>query len=274
MDDRELAMKSVVYRKNILHYIKLANAGHTGGDLSCIDILNVLYNRILSVTPNNFADPNRDRFVMSKGHSVEALYVVLADAGFFPESDLETLCGCGSHYVGHPTRKVHGIEQNTGALGHGLSVAVGMALAGKMDGRSYRVFCLLGDGELAEGSNWEAALTAAHYRLDNLVAVVDYNGLQISGNTRDICNTDPLDQKFQAFGWRVREVDGHDHQALTHVLQDTPFAEGMPSVLIAHTIKGKGVSFIENQPSWHHHVPNDQEFAWAMAELEAEGAKV
>lgn len=267
-------MKSVDYRKKILHYIKSAHAGHTGGDLSCIDILNVLYHRVLNVSPQTFDNPERDRFIMSKGHSVEALYVVLADCGFFHESDLLTLSRYGSPYVGHPTRKVNGIEQNTGALGHGLSVAVGMALAGKLDGRRYRVFCLLGDGELAEGSNWEAALTAAHYRLDHLVAIVDYNRLQISGRTRDVCNTDPLREKFAAFGWGVRECDGHDFKALTDHLASTPFEAERPSVLIAHTVKGKGVSFIENHSSWHHHVPNDQEFAEAMAELEAVRSKV
>ncbi len=268
MTSPDLILKSIDYRRKILYYIKKAGAGHTGGDLSCIDILSVLYNRILNVTPHSFDNPDRDRFVMSKGHSVEALYVVLADRGFFPENDLETLCRYRSPYVGHPTRKVRGIEQNTGALGHGLSVAAGMALAGKMDGRSYRVFCLLGDGELAEGSNWEAALTAAHYRLDNLVTVVDYNRLQITGRTRDVCNTDPLADKFAAFGWAVRECDGHDLEELTRQLRSTPFEAEKPSVLIAHTIKGKGVSFIENQPAWHHHVPDDEEYAAAMLELE------
>src|SRR5690606_33346281 len=176
----ELALKSVEYRKKILSYIYGAKAGHTGGSLSCVDILNVLYNHTLNVSPENFTSPDRDRYIQSKGHCVEALFVVLADQGFFPESDLETLCRYQSHYIGHPTRKVKGVEQNTGALGHGLPISVGTALAAKMDERAYRVFTLLGDGELPEGSNWEAALTAAHYKLDNLCAILDKNNLQIT----------------------------------------------------------------------------------------------
>lgn len=171
MTDEQLRLKSVGYRLDLLRYIVHAGAGHTGGSLSCVDILNVLYNRALRISPETFDDPNRDRYVQSKGHSVEALYVVLADRGFFPKEDLETLCRYRSPYVGHPTRKVHGIEMNTGALGHGLPICVGMALAGKLDAAPYRVFTLLGDGELAEGSNWEAAMAASHYELDNLTAI-------------------------------------------------------------------------------------------------------
>src|SRR3954463_13417889 len=218
LSDHELALKSVQYRREILQAIKHAGAGHTGGSLSCVDILNVLYNRVLRVSPATFADPNRDRYVQSKGHSVEALFVVLADRGFFPASELETLCRYRSHFVGHPTRKVPGIEQNTGALGHGLPICVGIALAGKRDEASYRVFTLLGDGELAEGSNWEAAMTAAHYSLDNLTAIVDHNTLQITGRTREVLSNEPLDEKFKAFGWAVRTVDGHDLAALTEAL--------------------------------------------------------
>ncbi len=268
MQTYDLEQKSRRYRRQILNIIKQANAGHTGGDLSCIDIINVLYNRIMNVSPQNFHHPNRDRYIQSKGHSVEALYVVLADMGFFPGSDLDTLCNYQSHYVGHPTRQVNGIEQNTGALGHGLSISVGMALAGKMDDRDYRVFCLLGDGELAEGSNWEAALTASHYTLDNLIAIVDYNRLQITGATSDVCRTDPLDEKFAAFGWSVRHVDGHDVEELESCLQSIPFESNKPSLIMAHTIKGKGVSFMENDKKWHHGVPNDKEYHLAMRELQ------
>ena len=268
MKDRELKIKSINYRKKLLTYIKHAKAGHTGGSLSCVDILNVLYNRILDVTPQNFADPNRNHYIQSKGHSVEALYVVLADMGFFPESDLSTLCRHGSHYVGHPTRKVNGIEHNTGALGHGLSFCTGVALAGKLDGRNHKVYTLLGDGELTEGSNWEALLTATHYKLDNLIAIIDYNKLQITGWTKDVCETDPLEQKFSAFGASVRHVDGHDIEALTECLTSVPFERGKPSVIIAHTIKGKGVSFIENNHKWHHQVPTDAQFEQAMMELD------
>lgn len=267
MNSQELARKSVQYRRNILKYIVGAKAGHTGGSMSCIDILNVLYNNVLRVSPETFASPTRDRYIQSKGHTVEALYVVLADKGFFPESDLETMCQYQSHYIGHPTRKVNGIEQNTGSLGHGLSLSVGTALSAKLDEQDYRVFTLLGDGELPEGSNWEAALLAAHYRLDNLCAIVDKNTLQISGSTADVCNTDPLDQKFEAFGWAVRHVNGHDLVALQEAFNALPFAEGKPSLIIAHTIKGKGVSFMENQLKWHHGVPNAEQYAQALEEL-------
>jgi transketolase N-terminal domain/subunit len=186
--DRELALKSLHYRRSVLRWIKHAGAGHTGGSLSCVDILNVLYNRILWVSPARFTDPKRDRYIQSKGHSVEALFVVLADRGFFPETDLETLCGYQSDYVGHPTRHVAGVEQNTGALGHGLPIAVGTALASKLDDAGFRAFTLLGDGELAEGSNWEGALAGAHYKLDNLTAIIDCNTLQITGRTKDVMN--------------------------------------------------------------------------------------
>jgi len=273
MTDLELELKSVRYRRAILKYIRHANAGHTGGSLSCVDILNVLYNRILRISPDTVSDPNRDRYVQSKGHSVEALYVVLADRGFFPESELETLCRYKSRLIGHPTRKVPGIEMNTGALGHGLSISVGMALAGKMDKASYRVFTLLGDGELAEGSNWEAAMAAAHYGLDNLIAIVDHNRLQITGPTCEVMCTDPLPDKFSAFGWTVRTVNGHSIPELTAVLSHPPIP-GKPTCVIANTVKGKGVSFMENDPKWHHGVPSDAEFERALAELDAAEARL
>ncbi|WP_236668793.1 transketolase [Hymenobacter rubidus] len=265
----ELARKSVQYRRNILKYIVGAKAGHTGGSLSCVDILNVLYNYTMNVSPDNFTSPDRDRYIQSKGHTVEALFVVLADQGFFPESDLETLCRYQSHYIGHPTRKVHGVEQNTGSLGHGLPLSVGTALAAKLDGRSYRTFTLLGDGELPEGSNWEGALLASHYKLDNLCAIIDKNGLQISGPTATVCNTDPMDQKFEAFGWAVRHVDGNDVAALQAAFDALPLAAGKPSLIIAHTVKGKGVSFMENQLKWHHGVPSAEQYEAAVQELDA-----
>lgn len=268
MTTTQLQQKSVLYRKNILKYIFHANAGHTGGSLSCIDIVNVLYNHVLNTSPENFKSPDRDRYIQSKGHSVEALFVVLADKGFFPESDLETLCKYKSHYIGHPTRKVNGIEQNTGALGHGLPISVGTAIAAKMDSKDFRVFTLLGDGELPEGSNWEAALTAAHYKLDNLCAVIDYNQLQITGPTSEVCNTDPVDKKFESFGWTVRHVDGHNLEALKKTFDSLPFAAGKPNLVIAHTIKGKGVSYMENVVKWHHGVPSEKQFAEALSELD------
>lgn len=266
--DLELELKSVQLRKNLLKYIKLANAGHTGGSLSCTDILNVLYNDILRVSPETFTDKNRDRYIQSKGHSVEALYVVLADRGFFPEKDLETLCRYGSRYVGHPTRHVNGIEFNTGALGHGLSISTGIALAGKMDNASYRVFTLLGDGELAEGSNWEAAMAAAHYNLDNLVAILDHNGLQITGPNREVCSPYPIDEKFRAFGWEVLFTNGNNMAELRNTLHNLPAGNGKPTLVIANTTKGKGVRFMENVVKWHHGVPSDEQYEMAMKELE------
>ena len=267
--DRDLEIKSALCRFKLLKYVKMANAGHTGGDLSCMDILNVLYNDVLNVHPERFDDPERDRYIQSKGHSVEALYVILADRGFFPEKDLETISRFRSPYVGHPTRKINGIEFNTGALGHGLSISSGIALGAKLDNASYRVFTLLGDGELAEGSNWEAAMFAAHNKLDNLVAILDHNTLQITGYNKEVCSPFPIDKKLEAFGWNVTHTDGHSIPKLRNILNKTPFEKGKPSFIIAHTIKGKGVSFMENVLKWHHGVPNDKEYEMAMQELKA-----
>jgi transketolase len=268
-----LARRSLRYRRRLLEAIKRAGGGHTGGSLSCVDILNVLYNRILRVSPATFGSPGRDRYIQSKGHAVEALFVVLAERGYFPDAALDTLGQAGSHFVGHPTRKVPGIEHNTGGLGHGLSFGVGQALAGRLDGAGYRVFVLLGDGELAEGSNWEAALCAAHYRLSNLTAIVDCNSLQITGRTRDVMGLEPLAAKFEAFGWAAREIDGHDFGELTAALQ-APLAPDRPGVVIARTLKGRGVSFMEDAAAWHHRVPTDAEFARALAELDAALARL
>lgn len=268
MTDRELQLKAVEYRKKLLTLIRRANAGHTGGDLSCIDIVSLLYNRVLTVSPATFSSPDRDRYIHSKGHSVEALYVVLADRGFSREEDLETLCRYGTDFAGHPTRKVPGIEQNTGALGHGLSIGVGVAIAGKKDGRPYRVFVLLGDGELAEGSNWEASLVAAHYRLDNLVVIVDRNSMQITGSTESVCTLEPLAAKLEDFGYAVRYVDGHDFADMTTAFGQVPFESGKPSLVLARTTKGKGVSFMEDVAEWHHRVPSDDEYAVAIRELD------
>lgn len=269
MTTKELQRKSVEYRKKVLQYIYGAKAGHTGGSLSCTDILNVLYNKVLHVDPDNFRVPDRDRYIQSKGHCVEALYVVLADRGFFPESDLETLCAYQSHYIGHPTKKVNGVEQNTGALGHGLPICVGEAIAAKLDGKPHRVFTLLGDGELPEGSNWEAFLAAAHYKLDNLYAILDYNKQQITGENRDVMNTDSVREKLEAFGWAVREVDGHDVAELEDALGNGPLEAGKPSFIIAHTVKGKGVSYMERNIKWHHGVPSAEQYEQAQDELES-----
>jgi transketolase len=239
-----------------------------------VDILNVLYNRLLNVDPRNFKNPNRDRYIQSKGHSVEALYVTLADRGFFPESDLETMCQYQSPYIGHPTKKVNGIEQNTGALGHGLSICVGEAIAAKMDKKGHRVFTLLGDGELPEGSNWEAFLSAAHYRLDNLHAILDYNKQQITGSNHEVMNINPIREKLESFGWAVKEVDGHNLEELEKVLNNGPFEKGKPNFIIAHTTKGKGVSYMEGVVKWHHGVPSPEQFEQAQKELDEAGAAI
>ena len=270
---RILEEKSILHRKTLLKMIYMAKAGHTGGSLSCVDILNVLYNHVMNISPGNFSEINRDHYVHSKGHSVEALYAVLADKGFFQFEALDSIEKYGSDFIGHPTRSVPGIEQNTGALGHGLSFAVGMALAAKMNGCNDRIFTIMGDGELTEGSIWEASASASHYHLDNLVAIIDRNTLQISGRTENVMAMEPLEEKFTAFGFAVRRVDGNSIPNLIDVFENLPFEEGKPNLILARTIKGKGISFIEDQVQWHHHVPTDAEYATTLLELdEAEKA--
>ncbi len=269
----ELERKSIQYRKTILSSIAQAGAGHTGGSLSCTDILNVLYNHVMKVDPHNPAWPERDRYIHSKGHSVEALYAVLADKGYFPAEKLATMGRGGSHWVGHPTRKVTGIEQNTGALGHGLSVAVGLAIAAKQDGLPTRVFTLMGDGELTEGSIWEASMSAAFYKLDNLTVIIDRNTLQITGRTENVMALEPLAERFAAFGYAVRSVAGNDIAALVDIFDQVPFEPGKPNLIIARTTKGKGVSFIEDAADWHHHVPTAAELTTALAELDQAEAR-
>ena len=270
MNSNELKKKSVLYRERTLKIIEDAKAGHTGGDLSCIDILNVLYNGILNISPDRIDDPNRDRYIQSKGHAAEALYAVLVEEGYMPEEWVAHVGGYLSPTTGHPTRNIPGVEQSTGALGHGLPIAVGTALAGKLDNRSYRVFTLMGDGELAEGSIWEASMAASNFKLDNLVAIIDRNDLQISGSTEDVMALEPLADKFSAFGFAVREVDGNDVDALKSLFEQVPFEAGKPSMVIAHTVKGKGVSYMENQAKWHHGVPTQEQLDQAMQELNAE----
>ncbi|WP_304236988.1 transketolase [Jiulongibacter sediminis] len=267
MTAKELKDKSIELRRKTLEIIYNAKAGHTGGSLSILDILNVLYNRIMNVSPENFNDANRDRYIQSKGHSVEALYTVLADRGFFPEEDLMTLCQYQSPYIGHPTKGVNGMEQNTGGLGHGLPICCGNALAAKKDNSGVKVFTVLGDGEMAEGSNWEAMMFAAHYKLDNLCAILDYNKLQITGSNAEVMGLEPVAKKLEAFGWAVKEVDGHDYDALIETFESLPFEEGKPSFVIAHTVKGKGVSFMENNIKWHHGVPSAEQMEMAREEL-------
>lgn len=255
---------------DLLQMIHRAKAGHTGGSLSNTDILTALYYRVMNVDPANPAWEERDRFILSKGHSVESLWCILADRGFFPREELATFSQFGTRLIGHPNNKVPGIEMNTGALGHGLSIAVGMALAAKRDGKGYRVFCLMGDGEQAEGSIWEAAMAGAHYRLDNLVGIIDRNGLQISGSTEDVMSLEPLDGKWRSFGWHVIETDGNDMAELVRVLEAVPGEPGKPTLVLANTVKGKGVSFAENAAGWHHRVPDDEELDQALAELRAQ----
>jgi transketolase len=274
MDNKELKLKSVLLRRNLLKYIYNAQAGHTGGSLSCIDILNVLYNCVLNIDPADFQNPDRDRYIQSKGHSVEALYVTLAERGFFPESDLETMCQYQSPYIGHPANKINGVEQNTGALGHGLSICIGEAIAAKLDQKKHRVFTLLGDGELAEGSNWEAFTSAAHYQLDNLYAILDYNKLQISGSNQEVMDPRSFHDKLTSFGWAVKEVDGHNLEELEIVLNSGPLETGKPSFIIAHTIKGKGVSFMEGVLQWHHGVPDQELYKQALSELEIQEEEI
>lgn len=269
MEVKEIEFKSIQYRRMILAMIMKAKAGHTGGSLSCVDMINVLYNHVMIIDPKDMSNPNRDRFILSKGHSVEALYAVLADLGFFPVADLlNEIEQYQSIYSGHPTRKVNGIEQNTGALGHGLPFAVGQALAAKMDHRPYRVFVLTGDGELTEGSNWEASMSAAHYHLDNLTVIVDRNHLQISGKTENVMASEPLEAKFNAFGYQVTTVNGNSIRDLMDVFNRIPFQKGKPNLIIAETVKGKGFSVAENNPAWHHHVPSAVEYQQALSELD------
>ena len=264
----ELRQKSIEYRKSIIKLIYLSKAGHTGGSLSCVDILNVLYNQVMNITPNNVSTIDRDHYIHSKGHSVEALYAVLMDLGFFSEDEMKTFEKYNSPFIGHPTRSVPGIEQNTGALGHGLSFSVGMALAAKLDGKNNRIFTIMGDGELTEGSIWEASASAAHYHLDNLVAIIDRNNLQITGKTEEVMNMESIHDKFSAFGFAIRQVDGNDIGELVSVFEELPFETGKPNLVIAQTIKGKGISFMEDNVIWHHRVPTEAEFLMAMQELE------
>lgn len=263
----ELRRKAQDIRQAVVELIYHAKAGHIGGSLSSTDILTVLYYEIMNVDPQNPHAPNRDRFILSKGHSVEAFWCVLADKGFFPKDELKTFSQFGTRLIGHPNNQVPGVEMNTGSLGHGLSLSVGMSLAGKMDNASYRVFTLMGDGEQAEGSVWEAAMAGAHYQLDNLVAIIDRNHLQISGTTEDVMSLEPLADKWRAFGWEVVEVDGNNIRELYQVLSQVPLVKNKPTLIIANTIKGKGVSFIENQASWHHRVPTPEEYELALQEL-------
>jgi len=267
-DPQTLRKKAYEIRQRNLIMIYQAGGGHTGGDLSAADILAALYlNGVLNVDPKNPRAPDRDRFFLSKGHCSGLLYTTLAFAGFFPEEELATFMQPLSRLNGHPNVAVPGVEANTGALGHGLPMAVGTALAAKMDGTSWRAFVLTGDGELQEGSNWEAAMAAAQYQLDNLTLIVDRNRIQMVDRTERIIGLEPLADKWRAFGWSVREIDGHDHAEIMRTLSVLPFEGGKPNCVIAHTVKGQGVSFIKDRAGWHHRVPTEEELNAALEEL-------
>jgi transketolase len=267
VEDTEALARRI--RRHALSMTRAGKSSHVGSVLSMADIIAVLYGRILRVDPAWPGRPDRDRFVLSKGHAGSGVYAALAERGFFPLEQLATHCQDGSKLSGHVSHKgVPGVELSTGSLGHGLSVATGMALAGKLDGGEQRVFVVQSDGECDEGSVWEAAMFASHQRLDNLTLLVDYNKLQSLASVADTLALEPFVDKWRAFGWGVDEVDGHDHDALTELLQRVPLEPGRPSVVIAHTTKGKGVSFMENKVLWHYRSPQGSEFELAMKELE------
>ena len=258
-------------RKDVINMICAGKAGHIGGDMSVMDTLVTLYFSQMNISPENMDDPDRDLFVMSKGHSVEALYAVLAKKGFFSIDEvIEKFSKFGSKFIGHPNNKLPGIEMNSCSLGHGLPVCVGMALAGKMNHKNYRVYTVMGDGELAEGSVWEGAMSASQYKLDNLCAVVDRNRLQISGTTEEVMHQDDVAERFRSFGWNVIDVkDGNSIEQLNAAFEEAKTVKGKPTLLVANTVKGCGSSVMENKAAWHHHVPNDEEYAQIMKDLDA-----
>ena len=255
-------------RKDCVDIIIAGGGGHIGGEMSLMDVLTYLYFEEMNISPENMADPDRDRFVLSKGHSMEAYYAVLCAKGFLDLEDVkQNFSRFGSRYIGHPNNKLPGIEMTSGSLGHGLPVCVGMALAGKMDKKDYRVYTVMGDGELAEGSVWEAAMAGSHYKLDNLCAIVDRNRLQISGCTEDVMHHDSQAERWASFGWNVISVDGHDYDALKAAFAAARACKGKPTVLIAETTKGYGSAVMENKASWHHHVPTDEEYRQIIADF-------
>ncbi|PKM80482.1 MAG: transketolase [Firmicutes bacterium HGW-Firmicutes-13] len=263
--------KARVLRRHIVRMIGAAGSGHPGGSLSAADIMSVLYFKVLNIEPSDPYDPDRDRFVLSKGHAAPALYAALAEKGFFPVEDLWTLRKLNSPLQGHPDMtKVPGVEMSTGSLGQGLSAANGMALAAKVTGKSYRVFVMLGDGEIQEGQIWEAAMTAPHYKLDNVTAFLDFNGLQIDGPIEQVMSPLPVSSKWDAFGWHVIEIDGHDIMQIWEACQEASSVKGKPVMIICKTVKGRGVSFMENKVEWHGSAPNREQVEQALKELESE----
>ena len=268
MEYAHLKEKAAVIRCHIVRMLARAGSGHPGGSLSAADIVTVLYFKEMNLRPEDPYWPDRDRFVLSKGHAAPLLYAALAERGYFPVEELDTLRRLGSRLQGHPdSKKLPGVEVSTGSLGQGLAAANGMALAARLDGRDYRVYVLLGDGELQEGMVWEAAMASAHYRLDNLVALVDYNGLQIDGPVAQIMSVEPLADKWRAFGWHTLVIDGHDYGQITGALAEARAVRGRPVAVIARTVKGKGVSFMEGKVDWHGKAPTPAEAERALAEL-------
>ena len=273
MDTLALKKMANEVRKGIVTAVHSAKSGHPGGSLSAADILTYLYFEEMNIDPKDPKKADRDRFVLSKGHIAPALYSTLAHRGYFPVEDLTTLRHVGSYLQGHPDMKhIPGVDMSSGSLGQGSSAAVGMALAGKLDNASYRVYCVLGDGEVQEGQVWEAAMFAGARKLDNLVFVVDNNGLQIDGDIEDVCSPYPLPDKFKAFNFHVIEIDAHDFEQIDAAFREARETKGMPTAIIAKSVKGKGVSFMENQASWHGSAPNDEQYVQAMEELEKAGA--
>ena len=269
---KELSCLAYDLRKKVVEMVVSGKGGHIGGDMSVIDVLVALYFKEMNISPKNMDDPDRDRFVMSKGHSVEAYYAVLAAKGFFPmEEVIEKFSKFGSPYIGHPNNKLPGIEMNSGSLGHGLSLAVGFALAGRVKGLDYMNYVLTGDGELNEGSNWEAAMAAAQFKLSNVVVLADNNKCMIDGRVDDEMKVEPLDKKFEAFNFHVINIDGNDFDQIRAAFKEARETKGMPTAIIAKTVKGKGVSFMENAAGWHGKAPNDEEYEIAMADLEKAG---
>ena len=272
MNKLELQKTANEVRKWIIRSVHSAKAGHPGGSLSAADIFTYLYFEEMNVDPKNPKDPNRDRFVLSKGHTAPGLYSTLALKGYFPTEDLMTLRHIGSYLQGHPDMKhIPGIDMSSGSLGQGISAAVGMALSAKLSKDDYRVYTLLGDGEIQEGQVWEAAMFAGHRQLDNLVVIVDNNSLQIDGRIEEVCSPYPIDEKFKAFRFHVINVDAHDFDALKAAFDEARSVKGMPTAIIAKSIKGKGVSFMENNVAWHGAAPNDEQYEIAMADLEKAG---
>ncbi len=263
-----LENKARKIRQHIVEMVTEASSGHPGGSLSAADILTVLYFNEMNIDPKKMQDTNRDRFILSKGHASPVLYGALAEKGFFPVEELKTFRKINSRLQGHPSKKsLPGVEMSTGSLGQGLSASTGIALAGKMDNKNYRVYTLLGDGEIQEGMIWEAAMSAAHYKLDNLTAFLDYNHLQIDGSIENVMNPNPVDDKFRAFGWNVIVIDGHNMREIDQAIQQAKEIKGKPTIIIANTIKGKGVSFMENKAEWHGTAPNSEQLEQALKEL-------